>query len=745
MFRRTLTLTFLILSLAFSPFASMADEGMWMPDSIDSLPLAQLKKRGFELKPEEVYSTAKPSLKDAIVQISIGGTGSFVSADGLILTNHHVAFAAVARASTNESDYINNGFLAKSRSEEIPAKNYTVSITQEYKDVTAEVLSVVKPEMSPEEKTSAISKKQQDLQKSAAAGHDSDGIRFQVVEATAGYQYFLYTYLTLRDVRLVYVPPKAIGYFGGDPDNFEWPRHCGDFAILRAYVGPDGKPANNNQANVPFKPKKFLTVNANGIKEGDFAMVMGYPGATYRYRESYSVEYRQNIQLPDQIAFLRRQLETLTTIGEKNPSLKPRLADQIFELNNALKSFEGTVIGLKRMNLVEHKRAEEAAFSRWLENHPAMKAKYGETLPKIAEAYRDLNSFSQKQSVLGNILNSGDLSSILQFASARALDREKPQNERAPQFGDNAVAILSARFGKTWNERETEDEVGLLTAALERASQLPENQKLPFVEKLFEGKTPTERKKAEAEFAKRAIENSKFSSFDEVKKLFNASAAEIRELDDPLLKLVLQANDEAAPLASRMSKFNNAIARLRPEYIRGLLEMNQELKKGAYYPDANFTLRFTYGEIKGYKPRDAVAYDYQTSLDGVIEKDKGEEPFAVPSKLKELSAKKDYGSYTDARLKDVPVAFLTTNDITGGNSGSPVMNGKGEIIGLAFDGNYEGLGGDYAYNMDTNRTIAVDARYVLFLMEKFAGADYLFNEMQVKRAKGVTAGKTASK
>jgi hypothetical protein len=739
MFRRTLLLTFLIFSLAFSPFASLADEGMWLPDTIDKLPLAQLKKRGFELKPEEVYSTTKPSLKDAIVQISIGGTGSFISADGLILTNHHVAFAAVTRASTAESDYINNGFLAKSRAEEIPAQGYTVSITQEYKDITAEVLSAVKPEMSTEERTRAISMKQQEIQKAASAGHETDGIRIQAVEATGGYQYFLYTYLTLRDVRLVYAPPKSIGYFGGDPDNFEWPRHCGDFAILRAYVGPEGKPAANNKANVPFKPKKFLPINANGIKEGEFAMVMGYPGSTFRYRESYSIEYRQNIELPDRIAALRRQIDILTKLGDKNPALKPRLAEQIFSLSNGLKAFEGTVTGLKRMNLVEHKRAEEAAFTKWLEANPAMKEKYGDALPKIAEAYRDLNSFSQKQSVLNSLLNSGDLISLLQFAYARSLDREKPQNERAPQFSDTAVALLTARLGQSWNEREAESETGLLAAALERASQLPEDQKLPFIEKLFEGKASKERRKAEVEFAKSAIENTKFRSFENIAKLFNSSAAEIRAIDDPSLKLAVQSSDEAEPLTKRMNQFNNAIATLRPDFIRGMLEMKQELKKGAYYPDANFTLRFTYGDIRGYKPRDAVGYDYQTSLDGVIEKDTGEEPFDVPAKLKELSAKKDYGSYLDPRLNDVPVAFLTTNDITGGNSGSPVMNGKGEIIGLAFDGNYEGLGGDYAYNLNTNRTLAVDIRYALFLMEKFAGANYLFNEMQIKRGKAVTA------
>src|SRR5215510_9457233 len=286
MFRKSLIIGLLIISMAFSPIVSMADEGMWLPDTLVKLPLGEMKKRGFELKPEDIYSLTKPSLKDAIVQISIGGTGSFVSPEGLIITNHHVAFSAVTSASTTEKDYINEGFLAKSRAEEITAKNYTISVTQDFKDVTAEVLSAVKPEMSPEERQRAIAVKQQEMGK--ANSRDKEGIRAQVVEASGGYQYFLYTYLTLRDIRLVYAPPRSIGYFAGDPDNFEWPRHCGDFAFMRAYVAPDGKPAEYAKTNVPFKPRKFLSLSLAGVKDGDFMMVLGYPGSTRRYRESYS-------------------------------------------------------------------------------------------------------------------------------------------------------------------------------------------------------------------------------------------------------------------------------------------------------------------------------------------------------------------------------------------------------------------------------------------------------------------------
>ncbi|MGH9751480.1 MAG: S46 family peptidase [Blastocatellia bacterium] len=738
MFRKPLTIALLVVSLLISPFSSFADEGMWLPDSVGKLPLVEMKKRGFDLKPEDVYSLTKPSLKDAIVQISIGGTGSFVSPEGLILTNHHVAFAAITHASAPEKDYINNGFLAKSRDEEIPAHNYTISITQGFKDVTAEVLSAVKPEMSPEERMSAITKKQQEM--GEANSREKEGIRAQVVEASGGYQYFLYTYLRLPDVRLVYAPPKSIGYYGGDPDNFEWPRHCGDFAFLRAYTGPDGNPANFSKNNVPFKPKKFLPINATGIKEGDFAMVMGYPGSTFRLRESYSVEYRRNIQLPDQITALRQRIDALTKAGEKDPQLKIRFADQIFNMSNSLKNFEGTVAGLKSMDLISRKRAEESDMKKWLDSSQSAKAKYGEALPQLEALYGDLTSNSLKQNAFSGLLNSGDLIETLEFAYERALSRDLPANQRPLQFSDQALPQVTKQLSSGWEEREPASEAKLLAASLARLGDLPTDKKIQAVEKLFEGKSGKERRDAEAEFASKAIEGAKFKSFDEVKKLLTASAADLRAMDDPALKLVIAVVDENAPLAKKQSQILNSVAKIRPQYVAAMQEFRQATRRGLpYYPDANFTLRFTYGDIRGYKPRDAVVYDYQTSLAGVIAKDTGKEPFNAPEKLKELFSKRGFNGYADPRLNDVPVDFLATTDITGGNSGSPLMNGRGEITGLVFDGNYEGLGGDYAYDINSNRTIAVDIRYVLFLTEKFGGAGYLFNEMQIKRAKAMTA------
>lgn len=725
----------LSLMLSLTPLSLYADEGMWLPGDLAQIPFNKLKSRGLSLTPEEIYSVNNPSLKDAIVQLSIGCTGSFISPAGLILTNHHCAFFGVTAASSTENDLTVNGFLAKARNEEIQAKGYQVSVLQEYRDVTEEVLSAVKPEMSPEARDAAILKKRQEIAQAAMKDRTADGIRAQVNEMTSGVSYHLYIYLTLRDVRLVYAPPKSIGFFGGDPDNFEWPRHTGDFAFLRAYVGADGKPADFNASNVPFKPKKFLTINAGGVKEGDFTMIMGHPGATYRRREAGWLDQHYRLRLPDNIRNIRQQIEVMDEIGKRNPAQKLAMADDYFSLMNSLKAFEGGVAGISRARLIENKRAEEAAFEKWVESTPQAKQKYGDVMPRLKEIYRESNSFSEKLSVINQLLQAGTLMNVLDFAYRRAADQAKPDGQRSRQYSDEAVQRFKAQLSQTWQERDLRQEAGRVATAMARAATLPADQKIEVIEKLLEGKSGSPRAEAEAELARKAVENSKIKTLDDVNKLLSSSLSDLKASEEPGLQIVSQLVDMSAPLARRQQELIQAAARVRPQYVRGINEM----KKTPYYPDANFTLRFTYGSVKTYKPRDAVSYDWQTTLAGVIEKDTGVEPFDVPAKLKELHQKKDFGSYADARLNDIPVAFLTDNDITGGNSGSPLINGKGELIGLAFDGNYEGLGVDYVFDPAMCRTLNVDIRYVLFLTEKFAGAGYLLSEMQIKRAKAAKA------
>lgn len=457
--QRILGIFFITLMLFWWPLRLLAAEGMWLPDTLNALPLDRLKKLGLKLKPEEIYSANSASLADAVVMVG-GGTGEFVSPDGLILTNHHVAYEAIAAASTPELNYLEAGFLAKTREAEIPAKGYTVSITRSFNDVTADVLSVVKDGMSPEERQKAINARIRQM--AAAASNDKEGITAQVVEMLNGLSYYLYTYLVLKDVRLVYAPPESIGNFGGDPDNFQWPRHTGDFSFLRAYVGPDGKPAEYDRANVPYRPKKYLPISMDGYKEGDFVMVLGYPGATYRYRESFSIEYRQNHLYPWQIQTLQRQIALLEQASRRDPASALRYSSELQSLNNALKNFQGSLQGLKRSNLLERRRAEEAAFMQYLEQTPGWKAQYGDALPQLANLYRDLMSYQAKQNVLSGLLGAGSTMTLMAAAWDRARDRDKQPEERSSELTDEAIEQLKKSVPDMWRDRNIELERGYI-------------------------------------------------------------------------------------------------------------------------------------------------------------------------------------------------------------------------------------------------------------------------------------------
>lgn len=729
---RILISLFMSLMGVATPLRLWAEEGMWLPNTVKNLPLAQLKKMGFALRPEDIYNPQGVSLMDAVVIVD-GGTGAFVSPEGLLLTNHHVAFDALVSASTPQANYSQTGLLAKTRAQELPAKGYSVSITKSLRDVTAEILSVVKEGMSAEERQKAIEAKSKEL--TEAAQKQQADRQTTVVDMLNGLSYYLYTYQVLKDVRIVYAPPQAIGNFGGDPDNFQWPRHSGDFAFMRAYVGPDGKPAEYSEKNVPYKPKKFLPLSLDGYKEGDFVMVMGYPGVTYRYRESYSIDYRESRLYPDQIDLLQHQIDLLQEAGKRDPALAIRYASQIFGLSNTLKDFQGSLQGLRRAQLLEHRRAEEAAFAQYLDHHPDVNARYGNLRPQFAALYRDLESFDRRQNILSGLLNTSDTLQLLSAASGRALDREKPEAERSPSHADAAISQMKKAIPDVWKERDPQLERAFIEFFLAKADALSEGQKIESVEKLFAGKSGQERRKAESEFARRVLEDRHFQSADDVVKLFDMTAAELKKLNDPVLNFAGDARIELDSLDRRYQQFGAGVARLRPLYIEGM----SRWKKTDLYPDANRTLRFTYGRIKGYKPRDAVEYDDVTTLRGVIEKDTGTEPFSVPERLKQLEAAHDFGPYAEPRLGDVPVAFISDTDITGGNSGSPIMNGRGEIVGVVFDGNYEGLGSDYVFNPALSRAIAVDIRYVLFVTEKVGGAETVLKELQV-RGRAATAG-----
>lgn len=712
-----------LMLLTFIPFRALADEGMFLPDAVASIPFDKLARRGLKLKPTDIYDPNGISLKDAVVIVD-GGTGEFVSPEGLLLTNHHVAFDALVSASTQANDYGATGFMAKTRADELPAKGYNVTITQDLKDVTGEILNGISDTLSPAERARAIAAKVRAIE--TAGENEAEGISVHVLPMNEGMSYYKFTYLVLPDVRIAYAPPKNIGFFGGDPDNFEWPRHCGDFTFMRAYVGPNGKPAEYSTANVPYKPKKFLSLSMGGVKEGDLMLVMGYPGSTRRYRESYSVAYNQDIAMPFTIDVLNYQIETLQNAGKNDPAARLKLQSTIFGLSNDLKNYEGSVVAMRRAGIVEKKRAEEAAFRRWLSADPARKARYGEVLPALFKAYQELTATVQRDLVVQQMIGASDLLAIASFAQRAAADKEKPEAERNPALGAAGILRVRAQLGAALAERNPTAERELLTYLLREADELPADQKIDFIEKRFGSLQGEARRRAEENFAREVVDSKRYSTAENLSGLFDLTSAQLRDLHEPLLDLAIELGPEAQRIQARQQGFNATVARWRPLLVQGMSEM----KGTKPYPDANRTLRFTYGEVKGYVPREAILYTPFTTLSGVIEKDTGREPFDVPEKLKQLYRARDFGPY--ASNGDVPVDFLSTTDIIGGNSGSPILNGRGEQVGIIFDGNYEGLGNDFFYNEDKGRAISVDIRYVLFLTDKFGGAGYILKELDLK-------------
>lgn len=716
----------ILLLVGVAPLSVLGDEGMFLPDTLGELPIKKLQQRGLKIPITDIYNPNGPSIKDAVVIVD-GGTGEFLSNEGLMLTNHHVAFEALVSASDTSKDYATNGYLAKTRAEELPAKGYNVQITQDLKDVTSEVLSGVTDAMSPQERAAAIAGKARSIQ--AANAKPAEGITAQVMPLNEGLSYYLFTYLTLPDVRIVYAPPKDIGFFGGDPDNFEWPRHCGDFTFMRAYVAPDGKPAEYSTSNVPYKPRKFLSLSMDGVKENDFVMVMGYPGSTRRYRESYSVAYNQDVFLPFLVDLFHQQIDALQDAGKNDRDLQIRLQSRIFDIANTLKDFEGSVTAMRREEIVDQKRKQEADFTRWVSENPERQKKYGEVLPSLQKAYNELLKDQPRDTLIGQLAGASDLESIASVAVAVAADKEKPAGQRNPNtamLGTRARAAVAEVFG----ERLPGYDRRMLAFLLREAAELPPGQKIDVIEKRFGSLKGSERVRAEEEFAAAAMESKKFSTPESVEALFTMTAAQLREMHEPLIDFAGEMGALTGDVQERTRTFNGTVGRWRPMLVRGMSEM----RGGKSYPDANRTLRFTYGEVKGYVPKDAAIYQAFTNLSGVIEKDTGREPFDVPEKLKQLYRARDFGPYATPDGKNVPVDFLSTTDIIGGNSGSPILNGRGEQVGIVFDGNYEGLGNDFFYNDAKGRTISVDIRYVLFIADKFGGAGYLLKELDIKNA-----------
>ena len=722
---RSLASTLLLLGIILVvPALLCADEGMWPIDMIEKLPWKDLQTMGAQLSPKQVYDGKGSGIAYAIVSLG-GGTGSFVSPNGLILTNHHVAFQALQRTSTAEHNYIVDGFNAANLEDEIPAPGYRAYVLRSVEDVTKGVLAAVSDSMGDLERFNAIEKRTKEIVKRGEEGRD---VECRVVSFYEGMQYKLFTYFVIKDIRIAYAPPEAVGNYGGDIDNWMWPRHTGDFSFLRAYVSPAGGSAEFAKENVPYKPTVYLAVSAKGVKENDFTMIIGFPGRTGRYATSYTIANNQNYSYPTRIKMFKDWIAILQDEAKRGEDIAIKVAAVDQMLNNSMKNWEGMLEGFTKGKLLEKKLDTEKAFGTWLEMSPDMKKKYGDILPGIAALYEEQKTYREKNLIIGQ-MNFG----CQMLRAASTLDRwseekAKPDLERKPGYQERDIPRLKQSLRIIQMSYDELVDRRVFKYFLIRAADLPANQRIEAVDVVLGGAGGAEAERKIDALLDGLYAGTKLGTADERLRMFELSREDLLKEGDAFIDFAARLNREAKVLEEKEKAMQGAHQRLNPRFIEAFMQW----KGGVLYPDANGTMRLTYGQVKGYRPRDAVSYNYMTSLTGVVEKHTGEDPFNCPKELLKLHESMDTGAYEDASLGDVPVDFLSTNDITGGNSGSPIMNGRGECVGAAFDGNYESISSDYLFIKETTRSINVDARYILFIMDKMSGAKRLLGEMKIR-------------
>ena len=692
---------FLLFAAACVTFSAAADEGMWMLPYLQKMNAKDMKARGCKLSAEEIYSMNNSSLKDAIVIFGGGCTGEIVSPDGLLFTNHHCGYGSIQALSSVEHDYLKNGFWAMSRAEEIPAPGLKVRFIRKIVDVTSDVLGAVPDIAGGEERSRLVAEHAEAVKNRFEA--ENPGMEISVKPFFGGNQFFAFVIEVFSDVRLVGTPPTSIGKFGGDTDNWMWPRHTGDFSIFRVYAGPDNKPADYAPENRPYKAEKFLKVSLNGYDEADFAMIMGFPGSTQRYMTSYEIDRMLEVENPQRIFIRGERQAILKEDMAASDKVRIQYASKYAQSSNYWKNSIGMSRGIKRLDVKGRKQEQEAAFRTWAAKNTLPTEGYVDALDKIRESVEEtLPSYASLQ--------------YLQEAFLRAVEILTPARYSGSLKGAELEKALKG-FYKDYN-MPTDRRVAkrMFRIVKENCKELP-SVYAEVIDKRFGGDTDA--------YVDYLYDNSVFA--DEQRAL--AAVASGKELkEDPAAVLSESIVGKMRELSKAQKEGRQKYADGHRLYIAGLMRMQP---KKAWASDANFTIRLTYGRILPYNPADGIRYNYYTTLKGVMEKENPENPteFTVPAKLKELYAAKDFGRYANAK-GELPTCFLADCDITGGNSGSPVLNAKGSLIGLAFDGNWEAMSGDVAFEPELQRTIAVDVRYVLFVIDKFAGAGWLLDELQ---------------
>ncbi len=716
-------LSLAIAAVCLAP-AAQAVEGMWQPAQLPSI-AKQLEAKGLKIKPETLSDlTAYPM--GAVV--SLGGcTASFVSPDGLVVTNHHCGYGALQYNSTPDNNLIINGFLAKTRAEELPGSpGMRVYVTESISDVTGKVNAGVHEWMSGAERYKAIDKAEKKL---VDACESTPGYHCRVASFYGGLSYQLIKQLEIRDVRLVYAPPESIGKFGGDIDNWMWPRHTGDFSYLRAYVSPDGKSATYSRDNVPYHPKHVLKVNPEGLEAGDFVMVAGYPGRTNRYRLASEVQHALDWSYPQLIDIYKDSLAIIDQAEKDSPEDGVKYASRKAGLNNYLKNFGGQIEGLTRAHAVALKQQQETDLKNWLKKQHSDESKsLLSDIGKLNDAIAQQQANSARDMAIGQLYRSAELATAIRLVHL-AKERPKPDLERDDGYQkrdwiriEEGLKSMQRRFAPAVDRK-------FLVMALERYVKLPENQRLSALDEWLDGASG---QSAIESKVKKLYTGSELDQLDARMKWFEADSKAIDASTDSMLVLARKLQPQLKELSDADDAMDGTLSALRPRYMQALIEWKKS-RNEPVYPDANSTLRVTYGTVQGVSPRDAVHYAPFTTVQGVLEKNTGKVPFNAPeAELAAIRAGGDFDGYASPKQGTLPVDFLADLDITGGNSGSPALDSEGRLVGLAFDGNWESVSGDWLFDQKTNRSIEVDVRYMLWVMHHLDHADNLLREMDLK-------------
>ena len=710
-----------VLAAALS-LPAVADEGMWLLPLLQQQKFPEMQALGLKLQDYDIYSPDSASLKDAVVIFGGGCTGEIVSPDGLLLTNHHCGYGQIQQHSTLEHDYLTDGFWATTREQELPNPGLTVTFIDKIEDVTDYVKKELEKDTDPQSMNFLSPKYLNGLAKAKVGEkflQDNPGTEVEIKAFYGGNVYYMFTKKIYSDIRLVGAPPSSVGKFGADTDNWMWPRHTGDFSVFRVYADANGNPAEYSESNVPLRPKRWFKISVKGVEEDDYAMMMGFPGRTNKYYTSWEVAERRDIDNTVRINIRNLRQEVMLDEMLKDPSVRIQYASKYAGSTNAYKNAIGSNWAIKKRNFEQVKKEEQDRLIAWAQkNNESSYPEALSTLEQIVSDRKDLRfrSWMLEEAILRGIEFTKVPTEVQSVSDAL---RGKDRNEQQKQI--RLLDMAYHRFADKDYAPEVDKKIAKVMLKEYRSLVPAKSQPAYFslIDKKFKGDVDR--------FVDYLFDKSIYGSeenFDKFKTRPSVKALE----QDPMILFAKSVQEEKANLNAALADFDSGYALAHKEYVKGLLAMYQDK---ANFPDANFSLRLTYGQVKGYRPKDAVYYNCQTTLDGVMEKeDSTNWEFVVPSRLKVLYEAKDFGRYQmpDGRM---PVAFSATTHTTGGNSGSPVLNANGELIGINFDRNWEGVGGDIQYLPDYQRSIIVDIRYVLFLIDKYAGAGYLLEEMDL--------------